>query len=118
MIRYTTPTIALRVPNRDLTNSKVWVTMRQKHFIRSGRYSSEVGYATLTIDTLTTILVGTDTYVTFNLAQEQTAMFDPSSSEQTYIQVNWMNSDGRREATKIRPIENLENLLQEVLSYE
>lgn len=118
MIRYTTPAIALRVPNNDLTSSKVWVTIRQRHLNRVNRYETEVGYTTLTVDDANTALVDTDTYVTFSLSQDQSAMFDVSSSEQVYVQVNWMDSNGRRQATKIRPLENLENLLQEVLSYE
>lgn len=96
MRRYTTPTMELVVQGIDLTASDVYVTMRQQ-----GRE--------LTIENADVALDGEDTIITFSLTQEQSATFREGRAR---LQVNWLDADGRRNATNIAAVEVAGNLLE------
>lgn len=105
MINYTTPTITLIVESVDLTDGQdVYVTLQQGNFelTKSG-------------DDLTMTLDGEDTTIRFTLTQEQSAAFRFNAS--VGLQVNWINASGVRDATEIKTIGVMRNLLDEVIAY-
>lgn len=53
------------------------------------------------------------TYLDFELTQAQTGMFNYHNS--VSVQVNWIDSFGKRHATEIKEVPSLENLIKEVL---
>lgn len=109
MRRYTTPTETLVVEGIDLTGYDVRVTFRQ-------------GGRQLTVtDPTIEVLTGqgeqhdrTDTKLTFTLTQAQTGAFQHGVCE---VQVNWISSDGARDATEIKQVPVPANLLAEVIEY-
>lgn len=105
MRRFTTPSIPMTVPV-DVTGADIYVTIKQgpKKLQKTGEdvvsvYDSESGKTTLTV----------------TLTQEETGAFLAEKS--ATIQVNWIFSDGTRDATNIKKIEVSENLLSEVIQY-
>lgn len=108
MINYTTPTYPITVEDKDLTGQDVYVTFEQmgKKLTKSG--------ADLTITTETHDQV-TDTIITTTFTQEETAMFDPGT--RVKLQVNFINSEGVRDATNKATIEVFSNLLDKVIAY-
>lgn len=114
MIRYTTPAIPLLVEGKDLTQGQeIYVSMEQgpKDFPTAALEKRD---SDLTISTETHGQI-TDTSITFTLTQEESAMFNLNQSVE--IQVNWINASGVREATEIKRIPVMRNLLDRVIAY-
>lgn len=108
MINYTTPTISLTVESVDLTGNDVYVSLEQ------GKTELTKTGADLIIDTETQGQQ-TDTTITLTLTQTESASFDFGKS--VSVQVNWINASGVRDATEIKSISVMRNLLDEVISY-
>lgn len=108
MINYTTPTISLTVEETDLTGNDVYVSLEQ------GKTELTKSGTDLIIDTDTHGQV-TDTIITFTLTQEESATFNFGKS--VSVQVNFINSSGVRDATEIKTIPVMRNLLDEVIAY-
>lgn len=108
MINYTTPTITLTIEGTDITANEIYVTIQQReHKMTKGPNDL----------TATAITHGqqTDTKVELTLTQRESAYFDyqmPAS-----VQVNWISPDGIRGATRIKKLDVLKNLLDEVVNY-
>lgn len=105
MRRYTTPTLHMTVPV-DLTGAEIYVTIKQgqRKLQKTGAdvisvYDSESGKTTLSV----------------TLTQEETGAF--LAEKKAYVQVNWIFSDGTRDATNIKQIDVSENLIAEVIRY-
>lgn len=104
MIRYTTPTIEIRVKGVDLTGGyRIWVSLQQ-------------GYEVQTIEVESPTLDGSDTLIECELTQRQTAKLSPRKP--VTMQVNWIDADGRRNATVQATDDVLDNLLAKVVTYE
>ena len=108
MINYTTPTISLTVEEADLSGQDVYVTLEQGN-LKLTKTGND-----LIIDTETVQQI-TNTSITFSLTQEESAAFNFGKS--VSIQVNWINSSGVRDATEIKTIPVMRNLLDEVIAY-
>lgn len=104
MRRYTTPTIALLVEDRELFGTQMYVTIKQ-------------GSRTITVpyDEMTQEQTDTGVMLTVDLTQLQTAGFDPGRAQ---IQVNWLDADGLRGATEIAFITITDNLLTQTMAWE
>ena len=103
MIQYTTPTLPLEVKGVDLTPYEVYVSIAQS------RHELELHDVEVTYDSeskVTTILVA--------LTQEQTGSLRPGKAK---VQVNWVDQVGKRNATTIREVDVLSNLLDRVVEY-
>jgi len=105
MRRYTTPNLPMTVPV-DLTGADIYVTIKQgqRKLQKTGAdvisvYDAESGKTTLTV----------------TLTQEETGAF--LAEKKAYVQVNWIFSDGTRDATNIKQIDVSENLIAEVIRY-
>lgn len=105
MRRYTTPTLPMTVPV-DLTGANVYVTIKQgqRKLQKTGSdvvsvYDSESGKTELSV----------------SLTQEETGQF--LAEKKAFVQVNWIFSDGTRDATNIKQIDVSENLITEVIRY-
>ena len=108
MINYTTPTISLTVEGVDLSGMDVYVSLEQ-----GSKELTKTGDA-LIIEPI----VGTettDTSINFTLTQEESASFDFGKS--VSVQVNWISSVGVRDATEIKTIPVMRNLLDKVVEY-
>ena len=108
MINYTTPTISLTVEGVDLSGMDVYVSLEQgqKELTKTGD------------DLIIEPIIGaetTDTKITFTLTQEESATFNFGKS--VSVQVNFINSSGVRDATEIKTIPVMRNLLDEVIAY-
>ena len=104
MIRYTTPTIQIRVKGIDLTEGyRVLVTLRS------------LG-TDITVDGPPMTLDGTDTLIEVQLSQEQTAQLYESTP--VHVQVNWVDREGMRNATERATLDVAGNLLDKVVPYE
>lgn len=108
MINYTTPTISLTVEGVDLSGMDVYVSLEQgqKELTKTGDaliIEPIVGAET------------TDTSITFTLTQEESAFYDFGKS--VSVQVNWISSSGVRDATEIKTIPVMRNLLDKVVEY-
>lgn len=105
MRRYTTPTLPLTVP-LDITAADICVTLKQ------GSYELEKTNDDVTMsydpETGKTTLVVT-------LTQEETGAF--TAEKKATVQVNWIFSDGSRDASNARRIDIVENLKDEVMTY-
>lgn len=105
MRRYTTPTVPMTVPV-DLTGAEIHVTIKQgaRKIQKTGAdvvsvYDSESGKTELSV----------------SLTQEETGTF--LAEKKAYVQVNWIFSNGIRDATNIKQIDVSENLIAEVITY-
>lgn len=106
MRRYTTPTLPMTVPV-DLTGAEIHVTIKQgaRKIQKTGTdivsvWDAESGKTTLSV----------------TLTQEETGAF--LAGRKAEVQVNWIFSDGTRDATNIKQIDVLENLIAEVITYD
>lgn len=108
MINYTTPTIRLIVEGKDITANDIRVTLEQ------GKTELTKKGTDLTVQAVTHGQV-TDSEITFVLSQTESGAFDFNRS--VSIQVNWITSDGVREATNIQTLPVMRNLLDEVIEY-
>jgi hypothetical protein len=100
MRRYTTPTLSLRVRGADLTDCDVWVSIEQGQLSIDRRCEC-------TLD-------GDDTAIELELTQEQTGALRKGSAR---VQVNWIDEQGHRNATTIKEVDVLSNLLDRVVDY-
>ena len=100
MRRYTTPTLPLTVRGADLTACDVWVTITQGAYRLERKV--ECSYD------------GTDTTIELTLTQEETGALKRGKSK---VQVNWIDAQGRRDATRIREVDVAENLQDRVVGY-
>jgi len=105
MRRYTTPTLPMTVPV-DLTGAEIHVKIKQgaRMIQKTGTdvvsvYDSESGKTELSV----------------SLSQEETGAF--LAGRRAEVQVNWIFSDGTRDATNIKQIDVSENLIAEVITY-
>lgn len=108
MINYTTPAIELTVEDEDLTGMDVYVTLQQRSVVLTKTGND------LVIETETVGQV-TNTNITLTLSQEESAAF--KYNQPVALQVNWIASNGVRDATDIQNIPVMQNLLDEVITY-
>lgn len=104
MINYTTPTISLTVEEVDLTGTDVYVSLEQ------GNHELTKSGSDLIIST-----DEGDTNIIFTLTQEESASFNFGKS--VSVQVNWISQAGVRDATEIKSVGVMRNLLDKVISY-
>lgn len=104
MINYTTPTISLTVEEVDLTGNDVYVSLEQ------GNHELTKSGSDLIIST-----DEGDTNIIFTLTQEESASFNFGKS--VSVQVNYISPTGVRDATEIKTIGVMRNLLDEVIQY-
>ena len=97
MVSYTTPVLVLRVP-KEIKDADMFVTFRQ-----------DAVCMTLKIDPDDIYYEDGKTVLKVYMTQEQTGRLRPEAS--TKVQVNWIYSDGTRNATKVKDIDISENLL-------
>ena len=104
MINYTTPTISLTVEGIDLTEQDIYVSLEQvrAELTKKG-------------DSLTVSYSEGNTNITFDLSQEESAMF--KFDKPVEVQVNWISVSGVRAATEIKTIGVMRNLLDKVIEY-
>ena len=107
MIRYTTPTDALKVKGLDLGEYDVYVTFTQKP---KGSRNETI----LTVPATNIEFDGEYSDIQITLTQQQTAQFVEGPCS---LQVNYIDVNGLRNATKKHTIMVHDNLLKEVLSY-
>ena len=108
MINYTTPTISLIVDGVDLSGMDVYASLEQgsKELTKTGD------------ELIIEPIVGeetTDTKITFTLTQEESASFD--FGKRVSVQVNWVSSSNVRDATEVKTIPVMRNLLDKVIHY-
>lgn len=99
-IRYTTPTIELKIESIDLTTCDLLVSFSQD------MQRLDLKPSNVTYDGYTHILV--------ELSQEQTALFFEGPVK---VQVNWLDDAGHRDATKIGTLEWHGNLMNKVVRH-
>ena len=105
MIQYTTPTITLRVNKYTIPDdAEIYVSLEQ------GMVSLEIRETDIT---LTPFEGGT--YLRFELTQAQSGQF--KWLQPVRIQVNWIDENEKRDATRIAQFPAFENLLDRVISY-
>lgn len=103
MIRYTTPTITLIIENFSFPEEcDIYVTLEQ-------------GTVELTKDDAEVTPVGDNVVLKVTLTQTESGSFKMCAP--VYVQVNWIDSDGVRNATKIAQLSAFENLLDKVIQY-
>ena len=105
MRRYTTPVLPITVP-LDITQADVYVDLKQGRRKLRKLIPSEH----MTWNEADGI---TETFVA--LTQEETGAF--LAEKKVTVEVNWIFSDGNRDATEIRTINIEDNLLNEVIVY-
>ena len=108
MINYTTPTISLTVEGVDLSGMDTYVSVEQgqKELTKTGEaliIEPIIGEET------------TDTKITFTLTQEESASFDFGKS--VSVQVNYISPSNVRDATEVKTIPVMRNLLDKVIHY-
>lgn len=108
MINYTTPIISLVVEGVDITEKDVYVTLEQ------GRIELTKTGSDLIMEA-EQVQQQTNTNITFTLTQTESALFNYNRN--VSIQVNWISSAGVRDATEIKTVDVMRNLLDEVIEY-
>ena len=104
MRRYTTPTHSLVVEGVDLTDMDVFVTYAQG----CNKLTLQPDDATYDVDT-------GNTTVEVTLSQAQTASF--VAGKRVAVQVNAIDSEGRRNSTSVKEVVVTQNLLDEEIEY-
>ncbi len=101
MRNYTTPTIALNIPDVALSGMTVHITF------------SDMGQNVI-LDSAPTSITDTDdgALLTLDLTQAQTALFSPH--KKYLVQVNWLDGN-KRFATNIVNFQPKANLIKEIL---
>ena len=113
MIRYTTPALEYLVEGVDLTQGQdVYVSFEQE--LPCGTISLEKHNSDLNMTT-ETHGQNTDTKIIVTFAQEESAKFAPEAP--ILVKVNWIDSDGVRDATETVVIYAEDNLLDRVITY-
>lgn len=108
MINYTTPTIYLTVEEHDLSGMDVYVSLEQGN-IELTKSGDDITVTTTTHDQVT------DTNISVPLTQQETAAFNFDGK--VSVQVNFINSQGVRDATEIKKVSVFRNLLDKVIAY-
>ena len=108
MINYTTPTISLTVEGVDISTADIYASFEQ------GRTEMTKSGTDITVTTDTHDQI-TDTIVTMTLTQTESALF--AFNKPVSVQVNWIFANGSRDATEIKVIPVMRNLLDEVIAY-
>lgn len=119
--RYTDQTLTLLVRNQNLTTArKVYVTISQyipedtvSNSTDSLYGSSAYDRKELTIQSNSVTYSNPNTTVIVQISQEQNAMFKEGYVR---VQINWIDSAGKRKATIVKKLRHNENLYEEVLS--
>lgn len=102
MRRYTTPTIGLCIEGIDITDADIYVTFESKD-------------NTVTVKNPDAAYENGNTIIECPLTQEQTASF--GLTNQVVVQVNWVYSNGKRNATEIKAVSISDNLIEKVVEY-
>lgn len=103
MIRYTTPTITLTIENFSFPEEcDIYVTLEQ-------------GTNELTKSDAEITTSGNNSVIKVTLTQAESGSFKQCAP--VYVQVNWIDSLGVRNATKIAQVTAFENLLDKVIQY-
>lgn len=105
MIRYTTPTITLRVKGIDISQSDAYCTVKQDK-VKITKTGADLSISTETVQGTT------NTLISFTLSQQETAAFIQDRIAK--VQVNWLNG-GKRLATERKAVVFGENLIDEVI---
>ena len=108
MIRYTTPTISLTVEGVDISSADIYATLEQGN-IELTKSGTDLVVTTDTHDSIT------DTIITMTLTQTESALF--AFNKSVSVQVNWIFANGSRDATEIKIVPVMRNLLDEVIAY-
>lgn len=103
MIRYTTPTLVLRIP-ADIHEARILVTLRQGLL----SIDKEISGSDVSVQESSTVL-------TVRLSQEETGKLLPGRA--CIVQANWVYPDGTRNASREKTISIMDNLKDEVMSY-
>lgn len=106
MRKYTTPTLVMSIP-ADLTDAHVYVTIKQDK-----RKIEKSGTDVIFVYDPTS----EKTELSVTLTQEETGQF--YAEDHACVQVNWIFTDGTRQATNIERIKVLENLKVGVITYD
>lgn len=106
MIQYTTPTITLKVKGLNLTGYDIYASLEQ------GSHELTKTGQDLTVSTETVEGV-TNTVIEFTLTQAESAAF--SYGKKALAQVNWVDGNSKRLATKQGAITVERNLLSEII---
>ncbi len=101
MRRYTTPTLPVFVQGIDLTEFDVYVTLAQRTHVK-----------TVNADDMEYNEEG-NTRINVDLSQFETAEFREGAIK---LQVNWVDTEGKRYATNEATIQMCGNLLEEVIA--
>ena len=108
MYAWSTPTLALRVKNVDLTAYECHVTIEQPK-VYGGTTEVDVSGADLTV-----ALDGDDTTIALTLTQAQAGAFERGPAS---VQVNAIDSGGTRVVTQEVAVMVHRNLLDHAISY-
>lgn len=104
MIRYTTPSLVLRIPV-EIRDAKIIISLKQ---------GMEPPLEYTASDSDVTIEDG-ETVIKVRLSQSQTARLKANVT--CKVQANWIYEDGSRNATEEKAIKIRENLLERVVKY-
>lgn len=103
MIRGTTPTLILQIPNRDLRECDIIVTLQNlSKTLNKKNEDMEIEYR------------DESTYLSIWFSQQDTLAFSKGTAD---IQVNWLYNDGNREATETETVDIGKNLYSKVMKY-
>lgn len=97
MIKWTTPTLTLKVKGEDLSSADVWVTVKQGDYAITAYTSAEYD--------------GADSNISVTFSQEETGNLVRGTAD---VQVNFKFGDSRG-ATQVKQIQVYPNLINEVL---
>lgn len=104
--KYTSPTQQLIIDGIDLTDKSVYVTYSQDN-TKLTYHDEDIEVEKIVQDDLTS------TIISIYMSQEDTSKFNVIKDAE--VQVNWLDSDGKRNATSIAKIKINRNLLEEVI---
>lgn len=108
MVRYTTPSLTMTIKGYDLTaQQKVWVSIQEDGVAEVDKTGSSVSVSVQTVDDQP---VST---VSCSLTQAESAQFKWEAE----VQVNWISSQGVRQATVPKKIPIIKQLLEQEISY-
>ena len=106
MIQYTTPTITLTVKGKNLIGYDIYASHEQGS-LKLTKTGQDLTVSTETIEGVT------NTIVEFDLTQAESAAF--SYGKKALAQVNWIDGNGKRMATKSKALTVERNLLNEII---
>lgn len=107
MYQGTTPTLKLRIPGHDLSETKMYFTLEEK--------ASKSGFTLSSNDeSMVVELDDEDTLVLIYMTQEQTL----SLLGECGIQLRWIYPSGKAGITKIRNLNVSRSLLKDVINYD